>query len=300
MVTACPRRSEAACPGERVSLEESDLSHNNQKKIAVINDFSGFGRCSIAVALPLISHLGIQCCPLPTAIFSNHTGFSSYYFDDYTAHMEAYMAEWEKLGLEFEGILTGFLGSQAQISLVERFLQTFTTARTQVIIDPVMGDYGRPYATYTPELCREMGRLVRYAHILTPNLTEACILTDTPYREDFSEAELLDMARRLCDRGPKQVVLTGIPRGDDLENYCYDRDLGPSVLRTRRVQPQRSGTGDVFSSIVAAGAVRGVDFKASVETAADFIRRCLLRSSELEIPATDGVCFEEVIGTLKF
>ena len=276
------------------------MSHNNQKKIAVINDFSGFGRCSIAVALPLISHLGIQCCPLPTAIFSNHTGFDSYYFNDYTAHMEAYMAEWEKLGLEFEGILTGFLGSQAQISLVERFLRTFTTARTRVIIDPVMGDYGKPYATYTPELCQEMKRLVRYADILTPNLTEACILTDTPYQEDFTESELHAMARRLCEQGPEQVVLTGIPRGEYLENYCYERDQGPSVRRTRRVTPQRSGTGDVFSSIVAAGAVRGVPFGESVETAAAFIRRCLLRSSELDIPTTDGVCFEEVIGALHF
>ena len=276
------------------------MSHNNQKKIAVINDFSGFGRCSISVALPLISHLGIQCCPLPTAIFSNHTGFDSYYFNDYTAHMEAYMAEWEKLGLEFEGILTGFLGSQAQIDLVERFLRTFTTGRTRVIIDPVMGDYGRPYATYTPELCREMKRLVRYADILTPNLTEACILTDTPYREDFSEEELLSMARQLSDRGPGQVVLTGIPRGEYLENYCYERDRGPSILRVRRVKPQRSGTGDVFSSIVAAGAVQRVEFKKSVDTAAAFIHRCLLRSSELDIPTTDGVCFEEVIGELHF
>ena len=93
------------------------MSHNHQKKIAVINDLSGFGRCSIAVALPLISHLGVQCCPLPTAIFSNHTGFPSFYFDDYTDSMAPYMTEWEKLGLEFEGILTGFLGSSQQISL---------------------------------------------------------------------------------------------------------------------------------------------------------------------------------------
>ena len=276
------------------------MSHNNQKKIAVINDFSGFGRCSIAVELPLISHLGIQCCPLPTAIFSNHTGFPSYFFDDYTARMEAYMAEWEKLGLEFEGILTGFLGSQAQILLVERFLNTFQTEKTKIIIDPVMGDYGRPYATYTPELCREMKKLVRYAHILTPNLTEACILTDTPYAERFTEAQLLDMARRLCDQGPEQVVLTGIPRGSFLENYCYDRETGPGIVRTKRISPQRSGTGDVFSAIVAAGTVRGVPFRKCVRTAAGFIRRCLLRSSELDIPVTDGVCFEEVIGTLHF
>lgn len=184
------------------------MSHNHQKKIAVINDLSGFGRCSIAVALPLISHLGVQCCPLPTAIFSNHTGFNSFYFDDYTHSMGPYMAEWEKLGLEFEGILTGFLGSEQQIGLVEQFIETFSTERTTVIMDPVMGDNGRPYATYTPELCQEMKRLVRHADILTPNLTEACILTDTPYQVWFSEGQLLDMARRLCDQGPEKVVVT--------------------------------------------------------------------------------------------
>ena len=276
------------------------MSHNHQKKIAVINDFSGFGRCSIAVALPLISHLGLQCCPLPTAIFSNHTGFSSYYFEDCTESMAPYMAEWKKLELEFEGILTGFLGSAQQIGLVEDFLTDFTAARTTVIIDPVMGDYGRPYATYTPELCREMKRLVRYADVLTPNLTEACILLDRPYRNRFSQAELEDMAGRLCDQGPEKVVFTGVDRGTFLENYCYERGKGGAVVRTRRVAPQRSGTGDVFSSIVAAGVVQGVSFPKSVRTAADFIKRCLIRSSELDIPTTDGVCFEEVIRTLHF
>ena len=276
------------------------MSHNHQKKIAVINDFSGFGRCSIAVALPLISHLGIQCCPLPTAIFSNHMGFSSYYFEDCTDSMAPYMAEWKKLGLEFEGILSGFLGSVQQIGLVEDFLRDFTTARTTVIIDPVMGDYGRPYATYTPELCQEMKRLVRYADVLTPNLTEACILLDRPYRAKFSHAELEDMAVRLCDQGPERVVFTGVDRGTFLENFCYDRDRGSAIIRTRRVAPQRSGTGDVFSSIVAAGVVQGIPFPKSVRTAADFIKRCLIRSSELDIPTTDGVCFEEVIQTLHF
>lgn len=276
------------------------MSHNHQKKIAVINDLSGFGRCSLAVALPLISHLGVQCCPLPTAIFSNHTGFPSFHFDDYTDSMAPYMAEWKKLDLEFEGILTGFLGSQRQIGLVERFLREFATERTTIIMDPVMGDNGRPYATYTPELCQEMKQLVQYAHILTPNLTEACILTDTPYHEAFTEKQLFDMARRLCDQGPERVVLTGVPRGAYLENYCYERETEPTVLRTRRIAPQRSGTGDVFASIVAAGTVQGVPFAKSVKTAADFIKTCLKRSSELDIPTTDGVCFEEVMGKLHF
>ena len=276
------------------------MPHNHQKKIAVINDLSGFGRCSLAVALPLISRLGIQCCPLPTAVFSNHTGYPSYYFRDCTGDMAAYMGEWKKLGLEFEGILTGFLGSAEQIALVEKFLKEFTTGRTTVIVDPVMGDYGKPYATYTPEMCREMKALVKYAHILTPNLTEACILTGREYREDLSREAIFAMGEELCAMGPEKVVITGISRGAFLENYCLVRGREPEIIRTRRVAPHRNGTGDVFSSIVAAGAVRNVDFGHSVKTAAGFIRTCLKRSAELDIPCTDGVCFEEVMDKLKF
>ena len=276
------------------------MPHNHQKKIAVINDMSGFGRCSLAVALPLISHLGVQCCPLPTAVFSNHTGFPRFYFKDCTESMAPYMAEWKALGLEFEGILTGFLGSEKQIGLVEQFLQEFTTERTTVIIDPVMGDNGKPYATYTPELCQGMKRLVRYGHVLTPNLTETCILTDTPYREHFSRQELTDMARMLCDQGAQKVVITGVARGAYLENFCYEPETGGTALRVRRIAPQRSGTGDVFASIVAAGIVRGESLTKSVKTAASFIKLCLLRSAELDIPTTDGVCFEEVIQKLRF
>lgn len=161
------------------------VSHNNQKKIAVINDFSGFGRCSIAVSLPIISAMKIQCCPVPTSIFSNHTGFDSYFFEDYTDKMRPYIAEWRKLDLHFNGICTGFLGSEAQIGIVGDFLQEFGGEGTIVLIDPVMGDYGKPYPTYTMEMCLEMKKLVHYADILTPNLTEACILTDTPYKEKW-------------------------------------------------------------------------------------------------------------------
>lgn len=124
--------------------------HNNQKKIAVINDISGFGRCSIAVAMPIISYLRVQCCPLPTSIFSNHTGFEHYFFDDYTDKMEEYISHWERLGLEFRGICSGFLGSKEQIEIVETFFRKFKKDDTIAVVDPIMGDYGKPYGTYTP------------------------------------------------------------------------------------------------------------------------------------------------------
>ncbi|MCC8151417.1 MAG: pyridoxamine kinase [Lachnospiraceae bacterium] len=273
-------------------------SHNNQKKIAVVNDFSGFGRCSIAVALPIISVMKIQCCPLPTAIFSNHTGFDSYFFEDYTSKMKPYMEEWRKLDLQFDGICTGFLGSVEQIELVEKFLRDFTGEHTIVLVDPMMGDYGKPYATYTMEMCREMEQLVRYADILTPNLTEACILTDTPYKEKWRVAEISAMAEALSAMGPEKIVITGIPQGGFVANLCYEKGKEPKVRRTHRVGTSRSGTGDIFAAILAADAVNGVSFGDSVKRASGFIKKAIISSIERDIPLTDGVCFEEHLAKL--
>lgn len=274
------------------------ISHNNQKKIAVINDFSGFGRCSLAVALPIISVMKIQCCPLPTSIFSNHTGFDSFFFDDYTQKMEPYMREWEKLDLRFDGICTGFLGSSRQIQIVAEFLKCFSKGNPIVLIDPVMGDYGRPYPTYTPEMCQEMKKLVQYADILTPNLTEACILTDTPYKEKWKTSEIEAMAEQLSKAGPEKIVITGIPQGSFVANLCYEKGREVKVLRTHKVGTSRSGTGDIFSSILAADAVNGVAFQDSVRKASAFIKKCIISSMERDIPLTDGVCFEEHLAQL--
>lgn len=276
------------------------MSHNHQKKIAIINDISGFGRCSIAVALPIISYLKVQCCPIPTSIFSNHTGFSSFFFDDYTNRMESYIKEWKKLELKFEAITSGFLGSKEQIAIVKQFILDFKTNRTQVIIDPVMGDNGKLYSIYDAEMCQEMKRLIECADIITPNLTECCILTDTPYKEEkWKIKELLAMVTKISDQGPGKVVVTGIRQGDFIANLVYEKGKEFRILRTHRVGTERSGTGDVFSAIIAADAVNGVAFDKSVKKASNFIKKCIMRSIELEIPKTDGVCFEEVLHTLS-
>lgn len=275
------------------------MSHNNQKKIAVINDFSGFGRCSIAVALPIISTLKIQCCPLPTSIFSNHTGFDSFFFDDYTDKMPQYINEWKKLGLQFDGITSGFLGSKKQIEIVTQFFKDFKTKENIIIVDPVMGDYGKIYATYTKEMCEEMKKLVHYADIITPNITELCILTDTPYQEKWKISELEKMTEELSKKGPEKIVVTGIMQKEFIANFCYEKGKPSKTLRCHRVGTQRSGTGDVFSSIIAADAVNQVPFDKSVKKASNFIKKCILKSIEMDIPVTDGVCFEELLQTLK-
>ena len=267
-----------------------------QKRLAVIIDFTGFGRCSLTVSIPVISRLGVQCCPVPTSIFSNHTAFPSFYFEDYTEKMPAYIAEWKKLGLSFDGIQIGFLGSHRQFDVVQDFIRFFRSSETLVLLDPVMGDNGKPYALYDARMQTAMRQLAAEADVLTPNLTEACILTSTPYRsEGWTEEALFSLVRQLAALGAQKVVISGIPMGEDLGNVLLEQGKEPQILCSRRVGTERCGTGDIFSSILAADAVNGVPLDVSVRKAADFISECILVTENFDTPVTDGVCFEELL-----
>ena len=215
---------------------------HKQKKIAVINDLSGYGRCSLTVALPILSAMGHQACPVPTAILSNHTEFPVYFFDDYTEKMPAYTDKWVQLGLSFDGIATGFLGSAEQIAMVIDMVESLSGDDTLVLVDPVMGDHGRLYATYTEEMCEEMKLLVSRADVTTPNVTEACILTGTPYKEKgWTRRELLNMAMMLRLMGARSVVRS--PGG----KFYYQRGPGPGHGRPLLCQGEmrrRTKTGD--------------------------------------------------------
>lgn len=271
--------------------------HNHQKKIAVINDFCGFGRCSLTVSLPIISALKVQCCPLPTSIFSNHTGFDRFYSTDFTPHMAPYIEQWKALNLKFSGILTGYLGSPEQIAIVKDFLQEFKKEDTVVVMDPVMGDDGKLYPSYSPLLADQMKELVPYADILTPNLTEACFLTKTPYNPNVNEQDLSEICLKLTQMGPKKVVISGLERGENLENFIFD-DGKVTIVTEHKVGPNRAGTGDVFSSILVADLVNGMSLEDSVRHAAAFIAKVLRRALELNLPKTDGLCFEEFLTQL--
>ncbi|MCU6714005.1 pyridoxamine kinase [Megasphaera butyrica] len=273
----------------------------HQKKIALINDVTGYGRCSVAVELPIISALKIQACVLPTAILSVHTGFPTYYIDDYTDRMKPYMENWKENNLTFDGISTGFLGSVQQIELVLDFLRTFKKEGTTVIVDPVMGDYGKLYSSYTEELCRGMRHLLPYADVITPNLTEACRLLQIPYPEDgrTTLAELRDMAGALSGLGPGKLVITGIHCGEDIGNYIYERGAEPQLLKTKKIGSDRSGTGDVFAGIVSGIVVQGRPLTEAVRTAADFITKTMIYTEELDLPHNCGLAFEEFLTELK-
>lgn len=268
------------------------------KKIAMINDIAGYGRCSSTVSIPIISAMKVQVCPVPTSVFSNHTGFSTYHFVDLTEEIPSYFSAWEKLGLSFDGIYCGFLGSEKQIQMVSTFLSSDAARGSVRLIDPVMGDNGKAYKTITASHCDAMKKLITYADIITPNLTEACLLTDTPYHTgSFSDDKLHILAKKLQKMGPKKIVITGIFEKDHYKNYILD-----TIEDTYCVPvggESRHGTGDMFASILAADAVNGVSFMDSVRKAADFIRTCTLASSALGIPEADGVCFENFLSLLN-
>lgn len=272
----------------------------SQKKIALINDVTGFGKCSIAVSLPIISALKVQCCFLPTAILSNHTGFDNFFFEDYTPKMREYIDNWEKLNLSFDGICTGFLGSKEQIEIVVEFLEKFKTTNNIVLIDPVMGDHGKLYCTYTDEMCKEMQNLIKFADVLTPNLTELCRLLDLPYpKETPNNEELNLLCKKLSLQGPTKIVITGLQRPGAIENFIFETNKTYKIIKVEKIGEDRSGTGDVFSSIVAASIVKNEPFPSAVEKATTFISKALKFTNDLKLPSSHGVCFEEFLTELK-
>ena len=266
----------------------------SQKKIALINDVTGFGRCSIAVMAPIVSAMKIQAVTVPTAILSAHTQFPEYYFDDYTSKMHNYIQTYKDLNLNFDAIASGFLGSEEQVDIVIDFFKTFKKNGTFTLVDPVMGDYGRLYETYTPSLCEKMKSLVHYADILTPNLTELCTLTDVKYREEgFNDAELATMCQKLVEQGPEHIVVTGIRyNSKQIMNYVYSKGEEPRIVMVDRIGGDRSGTGDVISSIIAGMYLNGHDFYESVKKAAEFVSKCLRYCEDNNVPTHWGLCFE--------
>lgn len=269
-----------------------------QKSIALINDLSGFGRCSLTVSLPIISMLKVECAVLPTCVLSAHTAYPSYYMRDLTEDMGPWMEEWKKLNLHFDGIYTGFLGSEEQIDKVLHFMDIFGD-QALVIVDPVMGDHGKIYPTYTEAMCSGMVRLVERADLITPNLTEACRLTDMEYREDYTDEQLIELGNRLLAMGPSKAVISGIEKDGCVLDLVLEEGREPRFSSAPKVAGFRHGTGDVFASIVAAEAVKGKDFYASVQKASQFVRDCLRVSDELHVDEREGVAFEEILWTLQ-
>lgn len=271
-------------------------------KCAVVNDLSGFGRCSLTVAIPVISALGIQTCPVPTAIFSNHTGYDDFYFEDYTDRMQKYYAKWEKLDLHFDSIYTGFLGSEAQISLISDFIARFKAEDTLLFVDPVMGDNGSMYATYNDAMCQGMRELIAHADIITPNLTEACLLAGVPYLpkvESGDHGAVFEIAETLLSMGPECVIITGIHTDGIMYNFVRSRrDNERFHISSPFVAQEYCGTGDLFASLLCGYLTLGVPHREALQKTQSFLTRALTFSHMHHVNPLDGVAFEPLLKEL--
>lgn len=285
------------------------------KKIAVLNDLSGLGKCSLTAAIPVISVMGVQACPMPTAILSNQTGYESYFCDDYTDRMDDLMKEWKKRNFRPDGIYTGFLAGDAQAEKILKFLDMFREKDTLVLVDPVMGDQGAVYGIYTKSLCEKMRMLAKCANIITPNLTEALLLLEgkagmeerwaalSKMEESRYLREIEETGRRLIERfGLMSLVITGIdlmrePGNTEIGNLVVEAD---SIYwkNTVKVGGSYSGTGDLFASVLSAGMVKGMSMKDCVDKAAAFISRAIHDAAEEGIDRNEGVYFEKYLGML--
>ena len=268
------------------------------KRIAVVNDLSGLGRCSLTAALPVLSMLGTECCPLPTAILSNQTGYDSFFCVDFTDHLDAYLAEWKKRHVRFDGILTGYLASTQQAKRIAAFLDAFQTSDTLFVCDPVMADDGQVYDTYDAALCREVVQLARRANVITPNLSELCLLCGADYdalarlcAQGDGMVETVALAKTLLSDVLHTVVVTGVRHADTISCVLVTRE-GETVITGKRFGGSFSGTGDLFSAVITGELVRGIDAETAVRKAFRFLEASIEESYRAGTDRNDGVNFQ--------
>lgn len=275
---------------------------NHTPRVAAIHDLSGLGRCSLTVALPVLSVMDCQCAPMPTAVLSSQTGgVTGYTFCDMTDQMNSIAAHWKAVDVKFDAIYTGFLGSEAQLSIVERFFDDFAAKNTLILVDPVMGDDGAAYDTYGDALISGMRHLADRAHIITPNFTEAAFLLGLP-GDSLKNGTISpeEAVKRLSMEGRRSVVLTGYrSRAGYTGSLCLDAKTGKlAVTENPCLEVSFPGTGDLFASVLCGGLMQGRTLPESAALAENFVHSAIVRTAERNLPRFYGVDFEPLLGSL--
>jgi len=269
------------------------------KRVAAIHDISGFGKCSLTVALPIISAAGIEVSVLPTAVLSTHTGgFTGFTYRDLTEDMRPITEHWKSLDIRFDAIYTGFLGSFEQLDLVTKFFETFKTKDNLILVDPVMADNGELYGIFSPDFATGMRKLCEKADIIVPNLTEASLLLGEPYCQGpYSKSYIEDMMKKLSATGPQKIVLTGVYFNDDeLGAAAYDAASGEiTYYLEKRVPGYYHGTGDVFGSALLAALLNGFPLNESAAIAVRFTVSAIRKTAQAGTDIRFGVNFEQTI-----
>ena len=280
------------------------------KKVAVIQDLSSFGKCSLTAAIPVLSVMGVQACPLPTAVLSAQTGYPSFYCEDFTSKMNHFTEEWSKLNTTFDGITTGFVTGEEQIYNIFQFLDKFYTSETTLLVDPVMGDIGEVYKLFTDQLLELMKELVKRADVITPNVTECCLLTGTSYEKLQGYSNEKDYRKAVEEAGTilqqetkSQVIITGVnpPSSDGDKRLIGNMYLdGDKTFYSAMPYNGKSysGTGDLFAAVIMGSLMRGESLEQSVELAMSFLIEAIHDSSMEQVPEVEGVNFEKYLRIL--
>ena len=267
----------------------------NTQQLLLINDMCGYGKCSLTAAIPILSAAGCDVCPVPTALFSAHTRYEVFTFHDTTEILDGYLDAWRQENVDLDGVYSGFLGSADQVAIIKRLYAEYPHALR--LVDPVMGDGGEIYATYTPELCRAMGTLVDGADALMPNLTEASILTGRDYPgQDIDDAQVDEILGALLAAGAKNVVLKGIDRGDGMiRNYVASASTGVAgkqELAHAKLPFMTHGTGDAFASALCGAVMAGRPLAEAANIAGEFVRHAMESTQYQPNHEERGVSFE--------
>lgn len=281
---------------EETILYDRSANPNYIPRVAAVHDLCGYGKCSLGVAIPIISAGGCDVCPVPTGIFSSHTAFPGWYMHDTTAILSDYLTAWKTIDVELDAIYSGFLGAPEQVDIIRTLYAEHTKALR--VVDPVMADHGKVYPTYTPELCSAMADLACDADILTPNLTEAAIILGEEWHgTDISDDEAKRMIDALLARGAKNVVLKGIQRGDGvIRNFVAGVDTDIYEASNEYLPYMLHGTGDVYCSSLLAAIMAGKTLESAVDFAGKITHDAMIVSAHQPNFEARGVSFEPLLG----
>jgi pyridoxine kinase len=271
-------------------------------RVAAIHDLSGYGRASLTVVIPILSNMGSQVCPLPTAVLSSHSGFPGFRVVDLTGNMEQMINHWKEMHLRFDAIYSGYLGSPLQVDIVKKFMRDFRNDDQLIVVDPVLGDNGRLYSAFGPDMVEEMRKLVVEAQIITPNLTEAAFLLGRDYNPAAGIEELKSWARDLADMGPEIVIITSVPE--------ISQPQKTAVLAWNRIDQRMwkvscdylpanyPGTGDAFSSVIVGSLLQGDSLPIALDRAVHFISMGVRATFGYKHTPADGILLEKVLPSL--
>ena len=280
---------------------------NPVPKVAAIHDLSGFGRSSLTTVIPILSTMGIQVCPVPTAILSTHTSeFKNYHFFDFTDQMESYINHWKSLDISFDAVYSGFLGSAKQVRIVKDFINSFRRENQITVVDPVLGDDGKTYDTITADLVSQMGELTALADVITPNVTEAALLLGEPAdlaSDAFTTPLIKDWLKRLSELGPEIVIITSIPVPDQPKLssvVAYDKESGCYwQVQCTYIPAYFPGTGDIFTSVMTGSLLLGNSLPIALDRSVQFVTQAIRASFGHDYPRREGVLLESVLDNLR-